>query len=105
MKGILPEAVRTRWNKQGFLPPQEEWFNTDLIDWVEEIVTSASFVERGFWNVSWWRAAVCRMRAGERHLAWQLWRPAICESWYRFVVDRAATMSRHSVFAASGQII
>ena len=105
MKGILPEAVRTRWNKQGFLPPQEEWFNTDLIDWVEEIVTSASFLERGFWNVSWWRAAVRRMRRGERHLAWQLWRPAICESWYRFVVDRAATMSRHSVFAEPGQII
>ena len=105
MKGILPEVIRTRWNKQGFIPPQEEWFNTDLIDWVEEMVTSASFVERGFWNVAWWRAAVRRMRAGERHLAWQLWRPAICESWYRFVVDRAATMSRYSVFSASGQVI
>ena len=28
MRGILPEPIRTRWNKQGFNPPQDLWFQS-----------------------------------------------------------------------------
>ena len=102
MKGILPERVRTRWKKQGFLPPQDSWMEGKLLGWVEETVISPAFSARGFWNVSWWKSALKRLRAGERQMAWELWRPAICEAWYQYVITRAAGMPRHSVFAATG---
>jgi len=28
MHGILPEGIRTRWNKQGFRPPQDLWLQS-----------------------------------------------------------------------------
>jgi asparagine synthase (glutamine-hydrolysing) len=30
LAGILPEKIRTRWNKQGFVPPQVDWFRGAL---------------------------------------------------------------------------
>ena len=101
MKGILPERVRTRWNKQGFLPPQESWMEGKLLGWVEETIASPTFAARGFWNVPWWKSALKRLQSGERHLAWELWRPVICEAWYKYVITRAACMPRQSVFAAT----
>jgi len=102
MKEILPERVRTRWNKQGFLPPQDSWMEGKLLNWVEETIASPAFAARGFWNVSWWKSALKRLQSGEHRMAWELWRPAICEAWYQYVITRAAGMPRHSVFAAKG---
>ncbi|MBB53054.1 MAG: asparagine synthase (glutamine-hydrolyzing) [Magnetovibrio sp.] len=101
MKGILPERVRTRWNKQGFLPPQESWMEGKLLGWIEETIASPAFAARGFWNVPWWKSALKRLQSGEHHMAWELWRPVICEAWYQYVITRAAGMPRHSVFAAT----
>ena len=93
--------MRTRWNKQGFRPPQEDWIRGPLLNWVEEMIVSRSFIERGLWNVSWWRQVMRRLRGGELPLAWDIWRPAICEAWYQYFVDRASEMPQLSVFAYS----
>lgn len=88
MTGILPEGVRTRWNKQGFLPPQDLWFGQGLIDRVEAVVEAPSFAAQGCWNVGWWRGMVRRFRAGESHLAWMLWRPLMEDAWRQGFLDR-----------------
>ncbi|KIL97696.1 Asparagine synthetase glutamine-hydrolyzing [Paramagnetospirillum magnetotacticum MS-1] len=88
VKGILPEQVRTRWNKQGFLPPQDIWFAQGLIDEAERVIEDPSFARAGYWNVSWWRCAIRRFRAGETHLGWVLWRPLMLESWRRHFLER-----------------
>jgi asparagine synthase (glutamine-hydrolysing) len=88
VKGILPEIVRTRWNKQGFLPPQDIWFAQGLIDEAERVIEDPSFAAAGYWNVGWWRSAVRRFRAGESHLGWVLWRPLMLESWRRHFLGR-----------------
>jgi asparagine synthase (glutamine-hydrolysing) len=88
MKGILPEPVRTRWNKQGFLPPQDLWFAQGLIHEAERIIEDPSFAASGAWNVSWWRSALRRFRAGEGHLSWVLWRPLMLESWRTHFLGR-----------------
>lgn len=90
MKDILPEPVRTRWNKQGFLPPQDAWFAQGLVDEAERVIEDPSFAAAGCWNVGWWRGAVRRFRAGETHLGWVLWRPLMVEGWRCHFLGRVA---------------
>ncbi|MBI1318980.1 MAG: asparagine synthase (glutamine-hydrolyzing) [Candidatus Hydrogenedens sp.] len=99
MAGILPEPVRTRWNKQGFLPPQDLWFRDHLGAEVEALVHDPSFARAGLWEVGWWQRLARRFRAGEKHLAWVLWRPFIFEAWRRHFLERVAAMPKISAFA------
>jgi asparagine synthase (glutamine-hydrolysing) len=98
MRGLLPESVRTRWNKQGFVPPQDLWIRKRLIDEIGAMVEDRAFAERGYWNVAWWRGAVRRARAGERGLATTLWKGFIAEAWQRHFVDRVRHQEKFSVF-------
>lgn len=88
MRGILPEKIRGRWNKQGFRPPQETWFQGVLLKMAEEIVNDSAFRQSGLWNVRWWRSVLKRIQAGNAHLGWVLWHPIMLESWKRHFVAR-----------------
>jgi len=99
MKGIMPERVRTRWNKQGLFPPQDEWFRTGLIELVEAIVSERSFAETGIWNVDWWRRVLRRFKSGESGLGPVLWAPLMADGWQRHYVDRIRNQSKISCFS------
>jgi len=88
MRGILPEKVRTRWNKQGFRPPQDTWFQGPLLTITEDLLNSRSFRESDYWDARWWWRALERLRGGERHLGWAIWQPFIGEAWKRYFVGR-----------------
>ena len=94
MQDVLPNSIQQRWNKQGFLPPQDQWLSGELLAWARETVESPAFGERGLWDVGWWRRALERMLAGEAHLAWQIWKPLIGEAWYQHFVGRIGTEPR-----------
>lgn len=82
MRGILPEPIRTRWNKQGFRPPQDLWFTSPrMLDTVADVFASRSFQQSEDWIPGWWQQALGRVRAGELQLGWTLWQPFILESW------------------------
>lgn len=87
MRGILPEPVRTRWNKQGFVPPQAAWMRDRLAAAVETYINDPAFSARGYWNVSWWLRAVQRFRSGDHYLAASLWKVFIAEAWLRHFVE------------------
>lgn len=96
MQDIVPDAILRRWNKQGFLPPQELWLRGALAQPLDEMVSSAAFRERGWWNVAWWEKALSRFRQGEGHLAWTLWKVFIAESWCRHFLDRIGSSPREA---------
>lgn len=98
MGGILPEEIRSRWNKQGFRPPQEAWFAGALHGLIHETIAEAGFESRGYWNTKWWRSALARFDAGQGHLAWTLWKPMIAEAWQKHFVDRLKSEPRVPVF-------
>lgn len=50
MRGVLPERVRTRKDKIGFISPMPNWFNNGLGDLVLGQVSSPSFVEGNVWD-------------------------------------------------------
>lgn len=89
MGGILPEGIRVRWNKQGFRPPQDQWFkSTALLSRVRDTFESRAFRESPYWNARWWRQALARVEAGERSLGWTLWHPFMVEQWRATVLGR-----------------
>jgi asparagine synthase (glutamine-hydrolysing) len=90
MRGILPEPVRARWNKQGFRPPQETWFTGRLLTMAEDLLHSRSFCENGYWDPPWWHDALERMKRGETGLSWTIWQPFIGEAWKRHFLQSLA---------------
>ena len=97
MKGIMPETIRTRSDKQGFLPPQHLWFRGKTGDLLRDTINSPKFKERGYWNSRWWQGCLKRFDNGEQHLAWSLRRPLITEAWYSYFMQRINDMPRFSI--------
>ena len=98
MEDTLPGKIHQRWNKQGFLPPQEKWFSSTLLHMFTDTLNSPEFTSRWYWNAAWWQKVLKRFEAGEKHLAWVLWRPLIAESWYRHFVRQVSDTPRTAVF-------
>jgi len=98
MADVLPDQIVRRWNKQGFLPPQDDWFRGPLLPLLHATLASAEFSSRGYWNKPWWDSLLRRFEAGERHLTWMLWRPLMAEAWHRHFVRRIAGLPRVAVF-------
>ncbi|MEO6247581.1 MAG: asparagine synthase (glutamine-hydrolyzing) [Sphingomicrobium sp.] len=88
MRGILPESIRTRWNKQGFRPPQDLWFTSPaLLTLVEDSFHDPSFTTDPSWNADWWLKALKRVRRGELELGWTLWQPLVIEQWKQHFLE------------------
>lgn len=102
MRGILPEAIRVRWNKQGFRPPQGLWFHSDdFKQLVHDTFKSTSFVNSGTWLPRWWSTAIDRLEEGSG-LEWTLWAPLIIELWRRHFLERLRS-SRQGITSAPVQ--
>ena len=84
MRGILPEGIRARWNKQGFRPPQDLWFQSPaFLRLVHDTLGSRSFRESPYWTSGWWQKALERVEQGQLRLGWTIWHPFILEQWRR----------------------
>jgi len=91
MRGILPEGIRARWNKQGFRPPQELWFQSPrFLALARETLAGASFRSSPYWLPQWWNTALLRIEGGERHLDTALWQPLVIEWWREHFVKPLA---------------
>lgn len=99
MQGILPDAIRTRWRKQGFVPPQALWFRGALMRLAADTVNAPAFGRDGLWNAAWWRGALRRFQAGDDGLADALWRPVYEAAWQHYFVERVTSAPKHPVFA------
>jgi asparagine synthase (glutamine-hydrolysing) len=94
MRGILPEGIRTRWNKQGFRPPQELWFESPaFLTCVRETISTACSRPGSPWLAPWWTSALDRVKA-EPSLGWVLWQPFIIEQWRQHFLQPLAEMRR-----------
>jgi hypothetical protein len=79
LRGVLPEKIRTRKDKIGFVSPMPNWFNGGLGEFIWEQVRSPSFVESPVWN-----GAAIRDFVGARHRA-KSWNQSDCKRVWRFV--------------------
>ena len=82
MRGIIPEAVRTRPDKMGFPTSARQWIASDWFEPMQDLFASQSFRERGIFNASELRRALVQHRAGTDHST-PLFTAAQFELWCR----------------------
>lgn len=88
MKNIIPEEIRLRENKLGFITPIYKWVSEDAKSEIERIFRSHSFQNRGFFNFSKINEAFKRYCAGEKKYQDIIWRALCVEIWLRIFFDK-----------------
>lgn len=83
MKGILPENVRTRRDKAGFIAPADEWFRTINRKQIEDLIESDSFGKRNLFNVGEIRKIFSEHLRKEKNHQMFLWQLINIELWFR----------------------
>lgn len=92
MNGILPDMVRLRWRKHGFVPPQVNWLHDGLLKAVEQVVEDPSLST--LWDRRWWRSAIRRFHAGDTTQAAGLWKVLATEAWRAHFLEPAASQHK-----------
>jgi asparagine synthase (glutamine-hydrolysing) len=87
LKGVIPETIRTRTDKMGFVTPERIWLAAELKDCISELVESQSFRERSYFDVDQIRQAFQAHLAGQRDLTFLAWRWINLELWLRQMID------------------
>jgi len=88
MEGILPEKIRNRMDKMGFVTPEADWFRTTLKDPILEIFNSKSFSERSIFNIANVHKAFQDHCNGKVDNHSMIWRCVNLELWLRTFVDK-----------------
>lgn len=99
MQGVLPERIRMRMDKLGFVTPQQEWLRGPLRSQVLEILGSESFGDRGLVDPHRARAAFEAYSQGDHDLHWSIWRWVNLELWWRQMVDQRGVRPAREVVA------
>ena len=84
---LLPESVRERRDKLGFVTPEQRWLRGSLGELAAEVFGSRAFTERGFVNAAAAQRRLERHRAGEIDAGFELWRALNLELWARTFLD------------------
>ena len=96
LDGILPDEVRWRTDKMGFVTPEDVWFRTSLREMTRDILSDARTRARGYLNVD---AAVKEFEAheaGRKNLSFTIWRWLNLELWCRTFVDNSSCVASSS---------
>ncbi len=89
MAGILPEKIRWRRDKMGFVTPQELWLKAELAPMIRTILNEPTFLNRPFWNGRRIRDTYEKWLEGkDKKLHHYLWYFISTELWLRQFVDQ-----------------
>ena len=83
----LPLKLLNRKDKQGFLPPQEIWFEKLSIK-LNEYLDDNEVFDKKIWDIPWWKKLITRYEKGEKNLSWVLWKPYVFYLWKKNFFDK-----------------
>lgn len=87
LKGILPEKIRMRKDKVGFSTPEADWFkNRQLQDLLGNVINSASFKQRGYFNLSQCQEDLSLLWKYNKYNT-GFWKIIHLELWFRKYID------------------
>ncbi len=93
IRGIIPEAVRCRTDKMGFVTPEEVWMKGVLRPFMLEILSSPSFVSRPHWDADAVAKNYLAFLDGKSEYSPEIWRIACTELWFRKFFDGRAVLA------------
>jgi asparagine synthase (glutamine-hydrolysing) len=83
MVDVLPEAIRQRTDKMGFVTPQDRWLRETLRPQLEDLFRTRAFEQRGYWDPSRLRTAYREYCEGRHQLGSSVWRWVSLELWHQ----------------------
>lgn len=83
----VPESIRCRGDKMGFVTPEECWMKNELRPFMLEIFSSASFKSRSYWDADAVAQDYCAFLDGKSEYSPEIWRIACAELWMRKFID------------------
>jgi len=89
MVGILPEQVRLRTDKMGFVTPEDIWFRTSLQGMTRDILQDPRTSQRGYLNVAEALKEFDAHVEGKKNLSSTIWRWVNLELWSRQFMDNS----------------
>ena len=87
IKGIVPEKIRCRMDKMGFVTPEEVWMGENLYGFVCEIFESDSFRSRKYWYADKILNEFKAYHFGKCGYSPEFWRVLCTELWMRIFFD------------------
>jgi asparagine synthase (glutamine-hydrolysing) len=87
IKGIVPESIRCRMDKMGFVTPEEVWMREDLRPFVLEVVSSDAFSARPYWDADAVTRDYLAFLDGKTAYSPEIWRIICAEVWLRKFFD------------------
>jgi asparagine synthase (glutamine-hydrolysing) len=87
MAGILPEEVRVRTDKMGFVTPEDQWLRVTWREQIEGMLDSSSLKSRPYWRAPGLKRlyqGYCEGKAGVGPI---IWRCLSVEAWLRKFCD------------------
>lgn len=96
MEGILPEEVRWRIDKMGFVTPEDQWLRTSLRELVHDTLLDGRTRMRGYLNIEAAQRAFESHVTGRTNIGNTIWRWLNVELWCRRFMDQEPCASRVS---------
>ncbi|WAC05107.1 MAG: asparagine synthase (glutamine-hydrolyzing) [Methanoregula sp.] len=88
IKGLVPEPVRCRMDKMGFVTPEEVWMKEELRPFVLKIFTDKKFHKRPYWDAEAVIRNYLAFLDGKSRYSPEIFRIACAELWLRMLFDR-----------------
>jgi asparagine synthase (glutamine-hydrolysing) len=87
IRGLVPEEIRCRMDKMGFVTPEELWMKEGLRPFVLEILGSPSFRARKYWDADRVMASFLAYAEEGGDYSPEIWRIVCTELWLRMMFD------------------
>jgi asparagine synthase (glutamine-hydrolysing) len=87
--GLVPEKIRCRMDKMGFVTPEEVWMREELSDLVISVFSSESFMNRRYWDGESVRKGYIKFKSGNGVYSPEFWRIFCTELWLRIFFDKS----------------
>ena len=87
IKGLVPESIRCRMDKMGFVTPEEVWMREDLRPFVLGLLSSDSFRDRPYWDAEAVIQNYLAFLDGRSAYSPEIWRIVCTELWLRKFFD------------------
>lgn len=88
VKGIIPECIRCRMDKMGFVTPEEIWMRETLRPFVLAVLSDDRFRARPYWNADAVMRDYQAFLDGKSLYSPEVWRIVCTELWLRKFFDR-----------------
>lgn len=83
IRGLVPDAVRCRMDKMGFVTPEEVWMKGELAPRILDLFSTPEFRERPYWDAEQVIENYREFLEGKSPYSTEFWRIACAEMWLR----------------------